>query len=204
MFHAMKFEVLGPVRGWLEEAELDLGSPQQRAVLAMLLLARGRQVPTGGLVAGLWERDVPRAAVGTVRMYVSRLRQLLAARAAGQAGRDRLGGRRLRTAPGGGCAGPRSVRGAAARRARRTAAPGRGARRRSPALCPRPVAGGRAGRRARTVRCVAPHRARGTPAVRATGAGWPWTSRRASTRRPPLSSGCCSPSIPSGKASANC
>jgi DNA-binding SARP family transcriptional activator len=77
MFRAMRFEVLGPVRGWLGETELELGSPQQRAVLAMLLLARGRQVPLAGMVDGLWERDTPRAAVGTVRTYISRLRRLL-------------------------------------------------------------------------------------------------------------------------------
>jgi len=82
----MKFEVLGPVRGWLGEKELDLGSPQQRAVLATLLLARGRQVPLGVIIDGLWEADMPRSAVGTVRTYVSRLRRLLVAGEAAQAG----------------------------------------------------------------------------------------------------------------------
>jgi len=77
MFRATKFEVLGPVRGWAGETELELGSPQQRAVLAMLLLARGRQVPLDVLIDGLWETDAPRSAAGTVRTYVSRLRGLL-------------------------------------------------------------------------------------------------------------------------------
>jgi DNA-binding SARP family transcriptional activator len=77
MFREVRFEVLGPVRGWAGEAELELGSPQQRAILAMLLLARGRQVSLGNLVDGLWAEDVPRAAVGTVRTYVSRLRRRL-------------------------------------------------------------------------------------------------------------------------------
>jgi DNA-binding SARP family transcriptional activator len=86
MLPAMKFEVLGPVRGWLGKTELDLGSPQQRGVLAALLLARGRQIPLSGLIDGLWERDVPRAAAGTVRTYVSRLRRLLAGGVAGHAG----------------------------------------------------------------------------------------------------------------------
>jgi DNA-binding SARP family transcriptional activator len=86
MFRTMTFEVLGPVRGRLGDAELDLGSPQQRAVLAMLLLARGRQVPLERLVDGLWERDAPRAAGGTVRTYVSRLRRLLKAHAAERGG----------------------------------------------------------------------------------------------------------------------
>jgi DNA-binding SARP family transcriptional activator len=86
MFRTMKFEVLGPVRGWLGETELELGSPQQRAVLAMLLLARGRQVPLGFMIDGLWERDIPRSAAGMVRTYVSRLRRLLGTGAAGQVG----------------------------------------------------------------------------------------------------------------------
>ncbi|MGH3171914.1 MAG: AfsR/SARP family transcriptional regulator, partial [Trebonia sp.] len=63
----MRFEVLGPVRGWLGETELDLGSPQQRGVLAILLLARGKQVSLSALIDGLWERDVPKSAVGTAR-----------------------------------------------------------------------------------------------------------------------------------------
>jgi DNA-binding SARP family transcriptional activator len=74
MFGEVRFEVLGPVRGWRGETELELGSPQQRAVLAMLLLARGRQVSLDGLIDGLWGDQVPRSAVGTVRTYVSRLR----------------------------------------------------------------------------------------------------------------------------------
>jgi DNA-binding SARP family transcriptional activator len=85
MFRGMRFEVLGPVRGWAGEAELELGSPQQRAVLAMLLLARGRQVPLPVLIDGLWEIDAPRSAAGTVRTYVSRLRGLLGKAAASYA-----------------------------------------------------------------------------------------------------------------------
>jgi DNA-binding SARP family transcriptional activator len=32
------FSLLGPLRGWRDDQELDLGSPQQRAFLALLLL----------------------------------------------------------------------------------------------------------------------------------------------------------------------
>ena len=84
MFPEVRFEVLGPMRAWHGRTELDLGSPQQRAVLAMLLLARGRQVSLDGLVDGLWEGHVPRSATGTVRTYVSRLRRILALDAGAQ------------------------------------------------------------------------------------------------------------------------
>jgi predicted ATPase/DNA-binding SARP family transcriptional activator len=78
MASALRFAVLGPVRAWRGDTELDLGSPQQRAVLAVLLLAEGRQVPLAALIAALWESDPPPASVGTVRTYVSRLRRCLA------------------------------------------------------------------------------------------------------------------------------
>ena len=71
----LKFAVLGLVRAWRGEAELSLGAPQQRAVLAMLLLAAGRQVTLNALIHGLWEDEPPLAATGTVRTYVSRLRR---------------------------------------------------------------------------------------------------------------------------------
>jgi DNA-binding SARP family transcriptional activator len=73
----LRFTLLGPVRAWRGEAELDLGAPQQRAVLAALLLAGGRQVPMAALIDGLWAADPPRTAAGTVRTYVSRLRRVL-------------------------------------------------------------------------------------------------------------------------------
>lgn len=77
MFREVRFEVLGPIRGWHGRTELELGSPQQRAVLAMLLLARGRHISMDGLIDGLWGVHVPRSATGTIRTYVSRLRRIL-------------------------------------------------------------------------------------------------------------------------------
>jgi DNA-binding SARP family transcriptional activator len=85
MFREVKLEVLGPVRGWHGSSELELGSPQQRAVLAMLLLARGRQVSLDSLIGGLWEDQLPRAAAGTVRTYISRLRRCFDVQAGGPA-----------------------------------------------------------------------------------------------------------------------
>jgi DNA-binding SARP family transcriptional activator len=84
----LKFAVLGPVRAWREDTELDLGAPQQRALLAMLLLAGGHQVTLDALISGLWDYDPPLAAAGTVRTYVSRLRHSLGGR--GRQGRAGL------------------------------------------------------------------------------------------------------------------
>ncbi|HEX6448757.1 MAG TPA: AfsR/SARP family transcriptional regulator [Trebonia sp.] len=86
MFHGVQFELLGPVRGWRDGTELRLGSPQQRALLAILLLAEGRQVSLETALDGLWGQDVPRAAASTVRTYVSRLRTHLATGPAGEPG----------------------------------------------------------------------------------------------------------------------
>jgi DNA-binding SARP family transcriptional activator len=77
MGSGFSFAVLGPVRAWHDGSEVDLGSPQQRAVLAVLLLRAEAHVPAEAIVDALWPEDPPRSAVGTVRTYVYRLRRLL-------------------------------------------------------------------------------------------------------------------------------
>ncbi|MGW2827605.1 AfsR/SARP family transcriptional regulator [Streptomyces sp. NPDC001286] len=69
--------MLGPVRAWHADRELDLGSPQQRAVLAALLLRRGHPVSLAELVDAVWGVEPPAAAVSVLRTYVSRLRKVL-------------------------------------------------------------------------------------------------------------------------------
>lgn len=68
-----RFALLGPVRAWRDGAEVHLGGPQQRAVLAVLPLRAGGHVTVGDLIRALWEGT----AAGTVRTYVHRLRRLL-------------------------------------------------------------------------------------------------------------------------------
>ncbi|WP_337191892.1 AfsR/SARP family transcriptional regulator [Streptomyces sp. HUCO-GS316] len=69
--------MLGPVRAWHADRELDLGSPQQRTVLAALLLRRGHPVTAAELVDAVWGVEPPTAAVSVLRTYVSRLRKVL-------------------------------------------------------------------------------------------------------------------------------
>ncbi|MFJ9893031.1 AfsR/SARP family transcriptional regulator [Streptomyces sp. NPDC091280] len=77
MEEGLRFSVLGPVRAWRGGAEIELGPPQQRAVLAVLLLADGAQVLAGGLIDAVWGVSAPSSAAGILRTYVHRLRKVL-------------------------------------------------------------------------------------------------------------------------------
>jgi DNA-binding SARP family transcriptional activator len=74
---SLRFGLLGPVRVCQGGRELQLGTPQQCAVLGLLLLADGQWVSLERLTEGLWAARSPKAAAATVRTYVSRLRRLL-------------------------------------------------------------------------------------------------------------------------------
>jgi DNA-binding SARP family transcriptional activator/tetratricopeptide (TPR) repeat protein len=69
--------VLGPLEGRSAGAALALGSPQQQAVLAALVLREGAHAELSELIAGLWGEDAPASAAGTLRTYLSRLRRSL-------------------------------------------------------------------------------------------------------------------------------
>ncbi|MEU6218454.1 BTAD domain-containing putative transcriptional regulator [Streptomyces sp. NPDC047022] len=76
---ALRFGVLGPVRAWRGEEPLATGSPQQRALLAALLLREGRTATAAELIDALWGEDPPPRALAAVRTYASRLRKALSA-----------------------------------------------------------------------------------------------------------------------------
>ncbi|MGO1056135.1 BTAD domain-containing putative transcriptional regulator [Crossiella sp. CA198] len=99
MTQGLKFAVLGPVRAWRNGSAVGLGSPQQRTALAILLLARGRMVSTDEMAAALWGLDVPRAARGTIRTYVHRLRRALEEEQGEQVVHSTTGGYALQVPP---------------------------------------------------------------------------------------------------------
>src|SRR5690348_13422944 len=74
---ALRFGVLGPVRAWRGGETLNTGSPQQRALLAALLLREGRTATAAELIDALWGAEPPSQALAALRTYASRLRKVL-------------------------------------------------------------------------------------------------------------------------------
>ena len=73
----LRFSIIGPVRAWLDDRELDLGPGKQRAVLAVLLLEANAPVPAGKIVDAVWGERPPENGVNVVQKYVAGLRRVL-------------------------------------------------------------------------------------------------------------------------------
>jgi predicted ATPase/DNA-binding SARP family transcriptional activator len=74
-------QLLGGVRAVADDAELDLGPPKSRLVLAALALNHGESVPVSRLVDLVWGEEPPGTAPKILQGCVSRLRKALGAEA---------------------------------------------------------------------------------------------------------------------------
>ncbi|SEG53949.1 Predicted ATPase [Thermomonospora echinospora] len=72
----VRFGVLGPLSAELDGCAVKLGGLRQRAVLAVLLIARGRVVSAEQIVSAVWEGFPPPSST-TLHAYVSELRRAL-------------------------------------------------------------------------------------------------------------------------------
>ena len=73
----LEFGLLGPLEMSVDGTLVALGTPKQRAVLAMLLMNRNSPVGVERLITALWEGWPPSGARASIHSYVSNLRKLL-------------------------------------------------------------------------------------------------------------------------------
>jgi DNA-binding SARP family transcriptional activator/tetratricopeptide (TPR) repeat protein len=96
--------LLGPVRAWQGDRELELAGPQRQAVLALLALRANQAVSRSELIDGIWGEDPPPSAVNALHVHVAGLRRALepnrASRAPGKFLLARGPGYSLRLEPG--------------------------------------------------------------------------------------------------------
>src|SRR5271163_1326430 len=79
----LRFGLLGPLLMTVDGMPVAVGTPKQRALLAMLLINRNRAVGTESLIDATWDQSPVPAARTSIHSYVSNLRRLL-----GSAGLD--------------------------------------------------------------------------------------------------------------------
>ncbi|MET8075688.1 BTAD domain-containing putative transcriptional regulator [Streptomyces sp. NPDC005303] len=73
----LRIRVLGPLGAEVAGAPVGLGTPRQRAVLALLVAARGAVVSVDRMAEELWRGAPPARATVSLQAYVSNLRRVL-------------------------------------------------------------------------------------------------------------------------------
>ncbi|WP_436971841.1 BTAD domain-containing putative transcriptional regulator [Mycobacterium colombiense] len=73
----LEFGLLGPLEMSVDGVLVPLGTPKQRAVLALLLMNRNSPVGVDRLITALWDESPPSGARASIHSYVSNLRKLL-------------------------------------------------------------------------------------------------------------------------------
>ncbi len=74
---AVQFGVLGPLQMRIGGAVVPLGTPKQRAVLAVLIVNASRPVAIDTLIGAAWDQRPPQGARATLHAYISNLRRLM-------------------------------------------------------------------------------------------------------------------------------
>jgi predicted ATPase/DNA-binding SARP family transcriptional activator len=74
---SLEFRLLGPLAVFRDGEPVALGGRRRRAVLAMLVLQRGRVVSTDRLIAGVWGDEPPETVLTALHGHVSQLRRVL-------------------------------------------------------------------------------------------------------------------------------
>ncbi|OBG63975.1 BTAD domain-containing putative transcriptional regulator [Mycobacterium sp. E3339] len=73
----LELGLLGPLEMSVDGTLVALGTPKQRAVLALLLMNRNSPVAVDRLITALWDDQPPSGARASIHSYVSNLRKLL-------------------------------------------------------------------------------------------------------------------------------
>ncbi len=71
------FGVLGPLQLTIDGVDIAIGTPKQRAVLAVLVISRNRAVGVDSLIDAVWGESPPSGARAGLHSYVSNLRKLV-------------------------------------------------------------------------------------------------------------------------------
>jgi len=74
---AVEVRLLGPVEAWAGTAQLRVGEPRQRAVLAALACDAGRVVGTQTLIDRIWGEEPPETARHSLQSHLARVRSVL-------------------------------------------------------------------------------------------------------------------------------
>jgi DNA-binding SARP family transcriptional activator len=75
---SLRFGLLGPLLLTASGISVALGTPKQRAIMAMLLINRNRAIGTESLIDAAWGHSPVSAARTSIHSYVSNLRRVLA------------------------------------------------------------------------------------------------------------------------------
>jgi predicted ATPase/DNA-binding SARP family transcriptional activator len=73
----MEFGVLGPLRVVDDGIDVRLTALRHRALVATLLLRRGKPASAGTVIESIWGEDAPPSASSVLRLYVSQVRRIL-------------------------------------------------------------------------------------------------------------------------------